>query len=230
MKETKEPIKVNVSTFLLIIAMIIIGVMAYFMYSQKMQSDKDIANLQDEAKKSQATIVELQGKVATPTEANNTEKNSKETSASTSNENQFSTYQSNFEKTYKSVVAKDEGKPGNEGEIKTDQFVSIPSGKSIKIESNGDAYYGEDKKIATNVASAHFCETGQEGYDIILIHRDGTVSKLNYLDIANGTFKVTKIEKAKNIVNVIQVLEYDDMDGGDNYYLVDINGNIIDVK
>ena len=79
MKETKEPIKVNVSTFLLIIAMIVIGVMAYFMYSQKMQSDKDIVNLQDEAKKSQATINELQSKLDNVANIASSDKNTSNT-------------------------------------------------------------------------------------------------------------------------------------------------------
>lgn len=230
MKETKDPIKVNVSTFLLIIAMIIIGVMAYFMYSQKMQSDKEIANLQDEAKKSQATINELQGKVVATTETSNIEESSKETSASTSNENQFNTYQSNFEKTYKSVVAKYEGKPGNEGEIKTDQMANIPSKGGVTVKSNGDAYYKENQKIDSNVASVHYCPVGQDSGDVVLIHRDGTVSIIKDALYPDTAIKTQKIEKAKNIVSVLQVFEYDDMDGGDTYYLVDINGNIIDVK
>lgn len=225
--EKKEPINVNVSTFLLIIAMIIIGVMAYFMYSQKIQSDKEIANLQDEAKSSKATINELQGKVAVATETNITEKSSKETSTSTSNENQFSTYQSNFEKTYKSVMGSTV-----DGEYEADQFVGTNFDRNIRVDRDGNAYYGENKKIDTNVASAHYCNTGQDGGDIVLIHRDGTVSIIEGFGFPDTKVEAKKMNNVKNIVNVISVVEsgVDDIDGGWTYYLVDINGNIIDVK
>jgi len=221
MKETKEKIKVNVSTFLLIIAMIIIGVMAYFMYSQKMKLDKEIANLQNEAKKLQSTIVELQGTEAILSEASNIENSSKE--IATSNENQFSIYQSNFEKTYKSVI----------GEYEADQIVGAAADKNIRVDKDGNAYYGENKKIDTNVASVHYCQVGQDSCDMVLIHRDGTVSIIKDFVYPDTKVKATKVEKAKNIVNVISVIEsgVGDVNGGGwTYYLIDINGNIIDVK
>lgn len=60
--EKKEPIKVNATTVLLIITIVIIGVMSYFMYEQKVKSDNEIAILQEEVQRSQATINEMQTK------------------------------------------------------------------------------------------------------------------------------------------------------------------------
>lgn len=218
--EKKEPIKISLPMFITVIVLLVACISGVYMFMQNQKLDKEIANLREQISKTQTEKNELQEKLDLSSNAINIgETNSKE---SNSSENQFDIYQENFRKTYKSVIEKDK--------YETDQFVSIPSGGSIRVEKNGDAYYGENQKIDTNVASAHFSETGQEGYDIILIHRDGTASKINWLDIKNEKYQVTKIEKAKDIVNVISILEHDDIDGGTVYYLVDINGNIIDVN
>ena len=57
--------KGNVSTVFLVIAIILIVVMGAFMYMQKTKSDKQIAELENNAGKLQETINDLQGKIDT---------------------------------------------------------------------------------------------------------------------------------------------------------------------
>ena len=57
--------KGNLSTVFLVIAIILIGVMGVFMYMQKTESDKQIAELENNAGKLQETINDLQGKIDT---------------------------------------------------------------------------------------------------------------------------------------------------------------------
>ena len=57
--------KGNVSTVFLVIAIILIVVMGAFMYMQKTESDKQIAELENNAGKLQKTINDLQGKIDT---------------------------------------------------------------------------------------------------------------------------------------------------------------------
>lgn len=57
--------KGNVSTVFLVIAIILIVVMGAFMYMQKTESDKQIAELENNASKLQETINDLQGKIDT---------------------------------------------------------------------------------------------------------------------------------------------------------------------
>ena len=57
--------KGNVSTVFLVIAILLIVAMGAFMYMQKTESDKQIAELENNASKLQETINDLQGKIDT---------------------------------------------------------------------------------------------------------------------------------------------------------------------
>lgn len=66
MSEKKEPIKVSMSTFFLIIAIIVIIVMGYFMYkfyNDKVEETKKSTDLQEKVNSLNGTVNELQGKI-----------------------------------------------------------------------------------------------------------------------------------------------------------------------
>ncbi len=215
--EEEKKTKMNMSTFLLIVAMFVIICMAIFMYVQKINSDREIEILKNNGAELQEKVTELQGKMNNISNIAETEKTS---------DNNFSTYQTNYEKTYKNVMGKTV-----DGEYVADQFAGENHEKTIRVDKEGIAYYGE-KMVDTNVLSVHFCYTGQDGGDIVLIHRDGTVSIIEDFSFPDAKIETKKLEKAKNIVNVISVVEsgVNDIDGGWTYYLIDINGNLIDVQ
>lgn len=224
MEENKKTNKTKLSTFIVVLAVLVIIIMAGFIYMQKINADREISGLKNDAEELKATVTELEGKIDTSAEIPDTVESNQETSSTS--ENQFSTYQENFEKTYKSVMGKTV-----DGEYVADQFDGPNYDRNIKVDKEGNAYY-DDKKIDTNVAYIRYCKTGQDGGDAVLIHRDGTVSVIKEFGFPDKKVEVSKIENVKNIVNVISVVEsgVDDIDGGWTYYLVDINGNIIDIN
>lgn len=63
MKEKPKTIKMNLSLFIILLAIPVIVIMAGVIYIQKTNSDKEIANLKNDAEELQATITELQGKL-----------------------------------------------------------------------------------------------------------------------------------------------------------------------
>lgn len=63
MEEKQKPIKMKLHTFIIIIAVVVIAMMAIFMCIQKRNSEEKIQQLQTEAAQLQATINELQGKL-----------------------------------------------------------------------------------------------------------------------------------------------------------------------
>ena len=63
MEEKQKPIKMKLHTFIIIIALVVIVMMAIFMYIQKRNSEDKIQQLQTEAAQLQETINELQGKL-----------------------------------------------------------------------------------------------------------------------------------------------------------------------
>ena len=84
MEEEKKN-KISLSTYVLILAILIIAVMAVFIYMQKVNSEREIAGLKGDAEELKATVNELQGKLdnisniaSTSEENNNSEKVSTE--------------------------------------------------------------------------------------------------------------------------------------------------------
>ncbi len=63
--EEKKSIKVSLSTFFLILALIIIVVMAYYIYIEKTNADKEISTLENNAVEMQNTINDLQEQIHT---------------------------------------------------------------------------------------------------------------------------------------------------------------------
>lgn len=61
--EEKKYIKISLSTFFLLLAIIVIIAMVYYIYIEKTNYNKEIANLEANATNMQSTIVDLQGKI-----------------------------------------------------------------------------------------------------------------------------------------------------------------------
>ena len=68
--EEKNGIRVSLSTVLFIFALIVIIAMAYYIYVEKTNTDKEISTLETNAISMQKTIDELQQKIDTTTNAN----------------------------------------------------------------------------------------------------------------------------------------------------------------
>ena len=65
MEEKQKPLKIKLHSFVIIIAFVVIIMMSIFIYIQKVNSEKKIKQLQDEAATLQSTITELQDKLDT---------------------------------------------------------------------------------------------------------------------------------------------------------------------
>ena len=63
MEDNKKTNKITLSTYIAILAVLIIVVMAGFIYMQKINSDREIAGLKTDAEELKATVSELQGKL-----------------------------------------------------------------------------------------------------------------------------------------------------------------------
>lgn len=61
MEEKKN--KISLSVFISVLAVLVIIIMAGFIYMQKINSDREIAGLKNDAEKLKATVTELQGKL-----------------------------------------------------------------------------------------------------------------------------------------------------------------------
>ena len=196
MKETKEPIKVNVSTFLLIIAMIIIGVMAYFMYSQKMQSDKEIANLQDEAKKSQATINELQNKldnvanIANNKISNTEEKTNIENKTNSTATKENDEIQYDYELTIGQIEEELKSSNYDDSTSKMREFRNKYQNKKIKV--SGYVTYADDNNSDEVVWADEY--EGRTG-SVALGDKDNYKTKSRVLGYTGDMNEINKISK-----------------------------------
>ena len=228
-EENKKKNKISLSTYILVLALLIIAVMAVFIYMQKVNANREIEGLKNDTEELKSTVIELQGKQDSTSDILNTTDNNQE--KSTTNENYFSIYQSNFEKAYNSIIEK----AATDG-CDIEKFVQADQNKGIVVDKDGNAYYGgenfgrDNNKIDSNVLKAYYCKVGQDSADIVLIHKDGSAYRIKDAIYPDTKMEAKKIDNAKDIVDVISVLESDELDGGFTYYLVDINGNIIDVN
>lgn len=239
--EEKKILKISLSTFFLIIAIIIILVMAYFIWSL----EKQISNLEVYVKAGSMSEVSnasnaVDQEVHNTTDSNNQEteegledNNSlKETKVTTNN---YELYKKNYESTYKNII-------GQNDEIATTELKDkVPGIMWIGVNNKGEAYaiidnnsnlkdkYDSKFKVTSNVANVYVCSIGNGGLsDVIFVYKDGTAAKISGSDTSNGKILLQTIKEAKNVVTVVPVTESEDgMTGGNNYYLIDINGNKI---
>lgn len=63
MEENQKTNKTKLSTFIIVLAVLVIIIMAGFIYMQKINSDREIEGLKNDAEELKATVIELQGKL-----------------------------------------------------------------------------------------------------------------------------------------------------------------------
>lgn len=85
-----KKIKMSVSTFFLLVAIFIIMVMAGYIYAEKVNSSKEIANLEANADNMQNTIDELQGKIDIISNTIKTETSVENNTATTAKDDKYS--------------------------------------------------------------------------------------------------------------------------------------------
>ena len=231
----------NVSTVFLVIAIILIVVMGVFMYMQKIEADRQIAELENSASKLQETINDLQGKIdsisdtISTNDETNTETNLEQEGKMTADE-RYSLYIN--------------GLKNNLKKLQGNSHISLHSGEYINlstvginvygtIENNGDVYlglerdsalakkYGQNYKVATNIVNAGIQEYGQDASVLLwFINELGEFSYLGIPDINIENLEVKTIKDLKNIVNVTTMYN-----GEANIPVaIDIEGNILEIK
>jgi preprotein translocase subunit YajC len=229
--------KGSLSTVFLIIAIILIGVMGVFMYMQKTEADRQIAELENNGSKMEETISNLQGKIdsISNTINANDETNVEQEVVMTANE-RYSTYIN--------------GLKNNLNKIQENSHISVNSGEHmtlsnaginsyITIENNGDAYlglekdgklgkkYGEKYKVATKIVNAGIQVYGQDAS--VLLWFINELGEFSYIDISDVNIENLEIKTIKDLKNIVDVtIKYN---GEANIPVaIDIEGNLLEVK
>lgn len=150
-------------------------------------------------------------------------------------ENSFKVYQENQKKLSEIL--------GNYSKIRVSAYDEnrVPGISWAYVDNKGDAYvgidrdsnlyskYGQEYKVATNVSDISICDVGNGGLaDIVLIHKDGTVSTISGWQTSyEKNIVVKNVANVSSIVKVVSAgISPDGQGGAMGYYLVDINGNI----
>ena len=180
--EEKKQVKISMSGFFLILAIIVIAVMGYFIYkisTEKAEKENQIANLNNEVSSLQSASRELQGKIDNIA---NTINSSKSANNSTiSNEEALK-------------LGKEKYQLANSIQIKTDNSIILDKNK----DDNNNPWYkvtnmNEIKSIFTGNAFDYFCKEYQikefSGTWGMYASNRGTISE--YLD--------SNVEKIDNI-------------------------------
>ena len=63
MEENQKTNKTKLSTFIIVLAVLVIIIMAGFIYMQKINSDREMSGLKNDAEELKATVTELQDKL-----------------------------------------------------------------------------------------------------------------------------------------------------------------------
>ena len=90
MEENQKTNKTKLSTFIIVLAVLVIIIMAGFIYMQKINADREIAGLKNDAEELKATVTELQGKLSNISEVastNNTTNDTENSSNTTTSAN-----------------------------------------------------------------------------------------------------------------------------------------------
>ena len=214
--------KINLSTLIIIIAIMIIIMMSCLMYKTSKEKENKIAEIET-----------LNNKI------HMLENEKLEDGSSETNENSqisaFEKYQKNYKKSFEELISQD-----NQILIWLEDK-GIEGVTNVYVDSNGNAYiqtsensdlrskYGEKKQVNTNIANINVCTYGNGGlYDIVFLKKDGTANKISGSKLANGEIEIENISNVKNAISIISYMELNEMGaGGSTYAFIDIDGNII---
>ena len=216
MKEKNEA-KTNVSTILLVVAIIVIIAMGYFVY--KLYNEKTIET--DKVSKLNSIISELenvQKNTDDSSEKINDANENAEKSSSNTNE-----YRSNFSKSVVKELGGDNmiyvdlsGYDDNNGT----GYVSINNKHEAYIYLSGIKEYSSAnklKKISDNVVNAWYCEEGQAAGNsfIIFLKENGTVTYVRFRTNNSTNWKTTFESEEKELKGITDISDIVKIEGGD---------------
>ena len=216
MKEENEA-KTNVSTILLVVAIIVIITMGYFVY--KLYNEKTIVT--DKVSKLNSRISELenvQKNMDDSSDKINDENDNAEKSSNNTN-----VYRSNFSKSVVKELGEDNmiyvdlsGYDDNNG----DGYVSINNKHEAYIYLSGIKEYSSAnklKKISDNVVNAWYCEEGQAAGNsfIIFLKEDGTVTYVRFRTNNTTNWKTVFESEEKELQGITDISDIVKIEGGD---------------
>ena len=210
--EEKKEIKVGLSTVFLIIAIIVIILMGYYIYTEKTKSYGEENNIVSNMESEKVSNIAVEN--ATRVEETIVTKNK------TSKE-RFDEFMKNYKKN-----VKDWETSLSNIDIMDDFYVTLEKGTvyfNIYKDSSLYTKYGAKHKIAENVANIYMCEVGTGGMcDLVMLGYDGSAKSI-FMEVGSLE-KEIKIETIENVKNAVTVRCGN---GEDAFYvIVDIDGNI----
>lgn len=156
--EEKKSIKISLSTFLLIIAILIIIIMCFYIYIEKINSTKKIANLESNANNMESTITNLQEKLDNINTIINSNINSTNTINTTTSNNYIESTSVSTSIDYTINIEDLESIDyTNDDELKT--FFNKYAGKKVKIVGYV-SNYGNDAVVPTSTELATYINIG----------------------------------------------------------------------
>lgn len=248
--EKKEPIKVSLPVFIAIIILLVAIVYGIFMYSQKMQSDKEIANLKDRMSQSQEAVNkvnaeknELQEKLNSIEEITSTD-NNKQNITNNSKVVVPSLLTSTSQETIDGLEYKVTAKNRN-FEISINNgipsiFAYATTKKSeiaeyagidvndVNINFEAKDIKGFNKKV---VDVCIILDNNEPGTDTFLfLMEDGTVQYSNYKNMVQNISVQGTLNQLKNIVKLQTVSYTDGVSGDTSAFAIDKDNKCFDVR
>ena len=217
MKE-KNVAKINVSTILLVVAIIVIITMGYFVY--KLYNEKIIET--DKVSKLNSKINELEN-VQKNTDDSSEKINDENAQTSSSNTNNTNEYRSNFSKSVVKELGEDNmiyvdlsGYDDNNGT----GYVSINNKHEAYIYLSTVKEYSSAnnlKKISDNVVNAWYCEEGQAAGNsfIMFLKEDGTVTYVRFRTNNTTNWKTVFESEEKELQGITDISDIVKIEGGD---------------
>ena len=217
MKEENEA-KTNVSTILLVVAIIVIITMGYFVY--KLYNEKTTES--DKVSKLNSKISELEN-VQKNTDDSSEKINDENAQTSSSNTNNTNEYRSNFSKSVVKELGKDNmiyvdlsGYDDNNGtgyvsiNNKHEAYIYLSTVKEYSLANNL-------KKISDNVVNAWYCEEGQAAGNsfIIFLKENGTVTYVRFRTNNSTNWKTVFESEEKELKGITDISDIVKIEGGD---------------
>ena len=185
--------KGSLSTVFLVIAIILIGVMGVFMYMQKIEADRQIAELENNASQMQETINNLQGKIDN---ISNTINDKDDTNSNEKNSKQFDGQFFDIKD-----IAKDYGVYGNDKDFIYDldgdgtkekiTLFGIPGDiERYSVELNGERFFERTSRGAVYIVDLNENDKNME----VVIFDEGPSDDPNYTIYSKDGNKMVELE------------------------------------
>lgn len=216
--EEKKYIKVSLSTFFLIIAIIVIVILGYFtykFYNEKNNANIEVTNLTSKLNNSESTINSIKNTIEESTS------NETASSNSTNDSKQIEATNKYYENLSTSISKELKGDTCIEINLSTYKgSLSINNKKEAYIYLPDYSKYSKAPgvKIASNVVNAWYCEEGQDSGNefILFLKTDGTVSYVRFSTDFSDSNPKTKFEDTEKTINgLTDISDVIPISGGD---------------